>query len=211
MSAVPISEPEASKAADPGEDWSIQEILNAGWQEADLDWERTTVLALDALGRDDIAGAKDEFGKALRLARENFEPIDPRLGTSLANYGVALALAGDGNDLQPLVQNALQTWRASPPWIAKLTAPRSARSSMFHLRMEALHRETYRARWRQRWQEIAEEAIARLQAVTDTLGSGDSPDLDAPAGTMLATWRRERPAMLNDTRKLLAARLLLLV
>ena len=32
----------------------------------------------------------------------------------------------------------------------------------------------------------------------------------APAGDALARWRRERPAMLNDTRKLMAAALLLL-
>jgi hypothetical protein len=74
---------------------------------------------------------------------------------------------------------------------------------MFHLRMEALHRDTYRARWRERWGEIAAEARARL----DALHAGEAVESAAAA---LARWRRERPAMLNDTRKLMAAAFLLL-
>jgi hypothetical protein len=72
------------------------------------------------------------------------------------------------------------------------------------MRMEALHRDTYRARWQERWQEIASEAKLRLQALNaDSVGP-------AAAAEILARWRRERPAMLNDTRKLMAAAFLLL-
>jgi hypothetical protein len=86
-----------------------------------------------------------------------------------------------------------------------MDAPRMARSSMFHLRMEVLHRDTYRARWRERWGEIAAEARARLEALT----AGEDAGGEAAAAA-LARWRRERPAMLNDTRKLMAAAFLLL-
>jgi hypothetical protein len=73
------------------------------------------------------------------------------------------------------------------------------------MRMELRHRETYRARWQERWQEITAEARARLAALAA------APDaLDVTAAEALARWRRERPAMLNDTRKLMAAAYLLL-
>jgi hypothetical protein len=52
---------------------------------------------------------------------------------------------------------------------------------------------------------MALEAKARLEALNACPG--------APAGTASdasARWRRERPAMLNDTRKLMAAAFLLL-
>ena len=95
-------------------------------------------------------------------------------------------------------------WRGADPWIARMDAPRVARSSLFHMRMEVRHRDTYRARWQERWQEMAAEAKARIEALT---GSGS---LGATAADRLARWRRERPAMLNDTRKLMAAAYLLL-
>ena len=86
-----------------------------------------------------------------------------------------------------------------------MDAPRVARSSLFHMRMEARHREVYRERWLKRWKEIAGEATAKVAALSDT-----SYLQAAAAADALARWRRERPAMLNDTRKLMAAAFLLL-
>ena len=86
-----------------------------------------------------------------------------------------------------------------------MDAPRVARSSLFHMRMEALHRDTYRARWQERWQGMADEAKARILALNASHGA-----LGATGLELLARWRRERPAMLNDTRKLMAASFLLL-
>jgi hypothetical protein len=184
--------------------WSIQELLSAGWSEADLAWEEMAVRTADAVAQGDSAKAKDEAGSALQLARAEFETVDPRLGTSLANYGLCLHLSGD-TSVAPLLREASEVWRRADPWIARMDAPRVARSSLFHMRMELRHRETYRARWQERWQEITAEARARLAAL------GSVPDaLDATAAEALARWRRERPAMLNDTRKLMAAAYLLL-
>ena len=75
---------------------------------------------------------------------------------------------------------------------------------MFHLRMELRHRDTYRERWQIRWREIADEAQARLKMLA-AQGTAEV----APS-EIVARWRRERPAMLNDTRKLMAASFLLL-
>jgi hypothetical protein len=84
-----------------------------------------------------------------------------------------------------------------------MTAPRVARSSLFHLRMEQRHRPAYEARWRIKWAELAAEARERIGAGAFTLIPAEQ------AGECLARWRRERPAMLNDTRKLMAAVFLL--
>jgi hypothetical protein len=186
------------------ENWSVQELLVAGWREADLAWETTAERTVEAAAMNDPARARDEAGQALQLARTEFESADPRLGTSLANYGVCLALAGDTNGAPALFDKGLEAWRSAGPWIARMDAPRVARSSLFHLRMELRHRETYRARWQKRWQEIAAEAVARIE------GLSTSPAASPPASDALARWRRERPAMLNDTRKLMAAAFLLL-
>lgn len=187
------------------EDWSIEDLLSAGWSEADLAWEGAAERAIEAAAQQDHARAKQEAAHALRIARANFEPTDPRLGTSLVNFGSCLRLSAPGDDVAPLFREALDVWRATGPWIARMDAPRVARSSLFHMRMELLHRETYRARWQDRWREMASEAKARLVA----LNAADMPPA-INAGDILARWRRERPAMLNDTRKLMAAAYLLL-
>ena len=185
--------------------WSLQELINAGWSENDLAWETVSNQAVASAVGGDYTQAKDQAGEALRLARSSFEPIDPRLGTALANYGICLSLAGDKNALPSLVEKALETWRGTLPWISRMEAPRVARSSMFHLRMEALHRDTYRSRWQKRWNEMAADAQRRLAALSE-----NNEIVVAPDDAILATWQRERPAMLNDTRKLMAASLLLL-
>lgn len=187
------------------ESWSATELLAAGWREADLAWEAAAELTAEAAAAGDHARAKQAAGRALQIARADFAAIDPRLGTGLANYGLCLALAGDGEGTAPLLREALEVWRGTGPWIARMDAPRIARSSLFHMRMEARHRDTYRARWRERWREIAADAKARLEVLNSseaTTGAG--------AAEALALWRRERPAMLNDTRKLMAAAFLLL-
>jgi hypothetical protein len=187
------------------ETWSARELLNAGWIEADLAWEAAVERAANAVAEGNYTLAKDEAGKALQLARADFDPVDPRLGTSLANYGLCLSLSGHSGSVAPLFREALDVWRRADPWIARMDAPRVARSSLFHMRMEALHRDTYRARWQERWQEMAAEAKVRIAALHAPHGA-----LGATGAESLARWRRERPAMLNDTRKLMAASFLLL-
>jgi hypothetical protein len=187
------------------ETWSVKELLQAGWSEADLAWETTAERTAEAAARGDHVRAKDEAGEAVRIARASFEPIDPRLGTALANFGLCLGQIGGKGGGASLFGEALDVWRASAPWIARMDAPRMARSSLFHMRMELAHRETYRARWQIRWREMAEEAKQRLANLSPAPG-----DLAGSAAEALARWRRERPALLNDTRKLMAAAFLLL-
>ena len=188
------------------ERWSVTELLSAGWTEADPVWEATTERAAEAAAQGDCERAKTEAGHALQLARAGFDPGDPRLGTSLANYGLCLRLAGDAGSHETLYREALDVWCRADAWIARMDAPRVARSSLFHMRMEARHRDVYRERWLKRWREMADEAtgrIAELRNAKDVVAATAAADA-------LARWRRERPAMLNDTRKLMAAAFLLL-
>ena len=138
----------------------------------------------------------------MRLARASFAADDPRLGTSLANHAHTLRAAGKGVAADDLLKEARTVWSRSPAWIAAMTAPRVARSSMFHMRMEQRHRETYEERWQGKWQELADEAQKKLSVM-------NSENRKEDAGAALARWRRECPAMLNDTRKLMAAAILL--
>ena len=84
------------------ETWSVQELLNAGWSEADLAWEGVAERTAEAASQKDYVRAKEEAGQALRIARADFESIDPRLGTSLANYGLCLSLSGDSQGVASL-------------------------------------------------------------------------------------------------------------
>ena len=74
-----------------------QELLQAGWSEADLAWEETAERTAEAVAAKELRKAKDEAGRRCDW-RARLRPIDPRLGTSLANFGICLALSGQGED-----------------------------------------------------------------------------------------------------------------
>lgn len=186
------------------ESWTLPELLNAGWAQADVDWERIAAEAFDACASGDVEAARQKFGACVQLAREHFETSDPRLGTSLANYGACRKLTGDAVAAE-LLDEAKRVWQSCDPWIDAMTAPRSARSSMFHMRMEQRHRDAYEDRWRIKWRELRDQA---RETVANLAGADGLPE--ASAREALGQWRRECPAMLNDSRKLMAAVILLL-
>jgi len=187
------------------ETWTVTELLNAGWMQADLDWERAMADGVAAVGTGDMPAAKELTAQCVQLARTHFDADDPRLATSLANYGTCLKMLGRTEDGERLLGEARALWAGCDRWVDNMTAPRAARSSLFHLRMEQKHRATYEERWRIKWRELVGEA-------RDCLGTPASVD-ESPAVLAQSAperWTRERPAMLNDTRKLMAAALLLL-
>lgn len=187
------------------ESWSLGELLKAGWTEADLEWETLTETFVRLHAEGETDPGREAAAMAVQVAREAFDTDDPRLGTALANHALCLVERSSDN-ANRLMQEAIAIWRRNGPWIEKMTAPRTARSSLFHLRMELRHRETYEQNWQVKWREMVEDAVQRLEGVADPVSI--EPDW---AGSALAAWHRERPAMLNDTRKLLAAVRLLLV
>ena len=190
MSAKPTS---AAKPFDPSA------AAAAGWSDEEIRWE---TLAEQAAAHA-VAGRLDEamplWAEALYLARMSFAANDPRLATSIANHAHALRLGGDAALASKLFREALAVWDASQPWIAGLRIERRARSSLYHLRMEAKHWKTYEAMARKRLAAFAAEGRAAIAALAE----------DRPAGSRgLARWWPEKPSAFTDGRKLLAAALL---
>jgi hypothetical protein len=195
MCGGPISVPDS---------WSFEELLAAGWRAEDLEWENLCEAALEHLAAGRLEDARQHLAHCVRIAHESFAEDDPRLGTSLFNHGAALIAAGEEKASGRTLADAAKVWERCDTWVAAMTAPRVARSSMFHMRMEQRHRATYEERWRVKWAELVAEARGQIE------GSGPLRLVSAEtAGERLGRWRRERPAMLNDTRKLMAAVLLL--
>lgn len=188
MSAGPISVREG---------WSVRELVSAGWQQSELDWEEMTAQAMANLAAGDASDAKGAFGAAYRLARAEFAEADPRRAASLANHAAAIGSA-------ELSESARTAWTSLEPWISRMTAPRTARSSLFHLRMEQRHRPEYEERWRVKARELAGGARGQLS------GDGALGLIGAQeAGERAARWGRERPVSLTDPRKIVAATTLL--
>jgi len=186
------------------EAWSFAELISAGWRQEDLDWENAAETALECLASGRLDDAREAIALSLRLALATFSRDDPRLGASLANQAARLTESGNERASGQVLDDAVRVWRACDSWVVTMTAPRVARSSLFHLRLEQRHRDAYEERWRVKWGELQSEARGRV----------DAPGLlrlvaGIEAGERLARWRRERPAMLNDTRKLMGAVLLM--
>ncbi|WP_156459942.1 hypothetical protein [Mesorhizobium sp. Root157] len=185
------------------EDWTFKDLIAAGWSEADLEWERRTEDSLSALAEGRVDEARAGFANALRLARAGFAANDPRLAASLSNQAAAVATE-NGSGTGQIRAAAAQAWSACDSWIDKMTAPRTARSSMFHLRMERLHRPAYEERWRVKGRELLADVREEVCA-DETLEFVGRHE----AAERVARWHRERPVTLSDPRKLMAAVILL--
>ncbi len=187
------------------DNWSDQELLKAGWTDADLEWEHATAEFTGCLADNQFDEAAKLAGRALFLSRNEFSAGDPRLATALANHAYCLAIEGDRNLADKMIGEARNEWKNSRLWIESMKASRVARSSMFHLRMELRHRDTYEENWRTKWRQMADSASERVKLQLPKT----APNRVA-AAEALSRWQRSRPAMLNDTRKLMAATYLLL-
>lgn len=177
-------------------DSDLYAAVRAGWSEAELIWERTqeNAAALAADGGYDEAAPL--WAEALSLAQANFAQDDPRLATSLANHAFALRRKGDEENAHKLFQQSQRMWESSTLWIDRLKIESQARSSLFHLRLEVRHRDTYKKTARTRLHRFAAEARAALA------------DGSAPEKSGYSRWKGEKPPTYSDSRKLLAAALL---
>ncbi|ESR25680.1 hypothetical protein [Lutibaculum baratangense] len=196
MSAAPIS------ASDAGSDPELRAARAAGWRGCDLAWERLQEEAGAAWreGRQDAAVRA--WRRAWRIAFWRLARDDPRFATSLANAALADRLAGREARAARRYERAMALWEKVPIWLEGAEIRPRARSSMFHLRMEARHRDTYRANALARLSRFVEEA----QEASRCAWAGE------PCPHRLITrWRGEKPSVFDDTRKLLAAALLICV
>lgn len=194
MCALPIS------ASDPAlwrADWPVARA--AGWGRAELLWERWQEAANRALEAGDRRAAARGFRRAWWLARLCLSRTDPRYATSLANAAAADRIVGAEARARRRYRAALRLWAAVPDGIAAVGIAPRARSSLFHLRMEARHRQTYEAARRARLAAFVAETAATLAALAEGA---------APPHRHYARWRGERPPVFDGSRRLLAACLL---
>ncbi|MGI9436690.1 MAG: hypothetical protein ACR2Q4_17990 [Geminicoccaceae bacterium] len=166
------------------------------WQSEDADWERWQLAGWDALAEGDDERAGKSFSKALQVARQGFAPGDPRLASSLANHAAMLAKRDDPV-AERLFREALQQWQLAKDWLARQPMPRRARSSMFHLRLEAKHPGAYRSNTHQRCLSLVEEGRARTSALIEG-GVGSDATINQP-------WRPDRNDGFDLLRKITAA------
>jgi hypothetical protein len=174
----------------------------AGWRRGELWWERMQEAANRDLAAGRRARAVRGFRRAGWLARLRFSRDDPRRATSLANAAFAARVCGRPRRAARLYAAARRAWAEAPAGLERLEIRPRARSSLFHLRMEVLHWRTYRATMEVRLGRFVAEADAALAALAAGL----------PAPTPLfPRWLGEKPPVFDDTRRLLAACLLIAV
>ena len=175
--------------------------LAAGWGRTDILWEGLMEAANAAWVDGDQARAGTCFRRASWVARLGFPRDDLRRAAVLASRGILARERGQEPRAQRHFAKAAALWDgcAGEAVAGMQIAPR-ARSSLFHLRMEARHRETYHDNMRLRLGRIADEVRAAISA----LQQGQSPGC-----RLYSRWRGERPNVHDDTRKLLGACLLI--
>ena len=175
-------------------------LERAGWTNAEVIWEQIQEAAAECERADDYAEASELWRGALDLAREHLPSGDLRVAASVANIAVAERRTGDPATAKRNLDEALVLWDAGEPWVESLKPAAVARSSTFHLRLQAKHPGGYDRFPRERYRTLAMEGRAVLAARRD--GLPDKSD-------RLDRWRRERPNGFNDWRKLLGAVLLI--
>ena len=192
MSARPISASEADK--------ELAAARKAGWRRADLDWERLQERGNALLLEGDRIGATRCFRRAGWIALWRFPRTDPRRAATLANLARADRLSGHEGRARRRYAKARKLWAGVDDWIGGMEAARRARSSLFHLRMEARHWDTYQENMRTRMRAFAAEAAESLAA----LERGE-----AAPHRLFERWRGEKPSVFDDTRKFLSAALMI--
>ena len=191
MSAQPISASEA--------DTELAIARKAGWRRIDLAWERLQEQGNALLLAGDRAGAARCFRRAGWVALWRFGKSDPRRAATLANLARADRLGAREGRARRRYAKARKLWAGADAWIGGMEAARRARSSLFHLRMEALHWDTYQDNMRIRMRAFAAETAEALAAFEQ---GEPSPH------RLYERWLGEKPNVFDDTRKFLAAALL---
>ena len=191
-----MSEPPTS--ASDG-DTELAAARRAGWRKADLDWERRQEAGNAALVAGDHAEAARCFRRAGWIAFLRFPGTDPRQATTLANLAFADRLAGREARARRRYAKARRIWAGVEDSISGMTIARRARSSLFHMRMEAKHWDTYQQNTRIRMAAFARETATALEALSEGR---------PPGCRLFGRWKAEKMPVFDDVRKFLAAALL---
>jgi len=185
--------------ASESEDTEMRAALTAGWARYDLRWERLQEQGNTCFEQGNLAGAARNWRRASWISFFRMSLRDPRRATSLANLALLDRQAGREARARKRYAKALSLWSCAPDYIGSMTVARRARSSLFHLRMETLHWDTYQDNLHTRYRAFAAETAGAL----DAMSRGE------PATCRLfGRWRGEKPSIYDDSRKFLSAALL---
>ncbi len=194
MFALPISVFELKR------DNEMRAALRAGWRRSDLVWERLSEGGNRLLEKKHAKAARMRFGLASAVAWLMFTKGDLRRAASHANLAAAATMLGQPDKAKRYYHAALAIWAGAPSAIQAMEIAPRARSSLFHLRMETRHWDTYCDNMRIRMSKFASETDACLQA---RMAEQQAPH------KLFARWKGEKPSVFDDTRKVLAACLLI--
>lgn len=186
----------AYNESDP--EWKI--ARSSGWSRADLQWERLLEVAIRRYIAGDTLKSSLLFWRAYILAKLRFNQHDLRLATSAANLAQIAIHYGRRPLAGRLQAQALKIWESAPQEIASMKIAPRARSSLFHLRMEAKHRDVFEENMRRRLSHFAKDTHETLVA----LCSGTPTP-----HRHFSRWLGEKPGVFDDTRKILGACLLM--
>jgi len=179
-------------------DWTA--ARRSGWSWGDILWESTMVSALEAHQNNRPARSRRLFHRANIIAKIWFAPTDIRRATVLVNFAKLNSMTS-GRGKNKLQMKALKIWQHAPEQIKLMQIAPRTRSSLFHLRMEALHRDTFHDNFRRRFVNFARE----FQETCTHLG-----EVNGPKHRHFSRWKGEKPTVFDDTRKILAACLLVI-
>jgi len=180
-------------------DPEMRAALNANWRRRELWWERLQEKANADLETGRRRLAYRRFRWAYWIARLGFDGRDPRYATSLANIGFVARERGQHERADHLYRRAADAWTQLPGTLAVIEMKPRARSSLFHLRMEQKHRGLYQARIRSILAARVAETGSALVALADNSGV---------EARLYQRWKAEKPQVFDETRRLLAACLL---
>ena len=120
---------------------------------ADQRWEARVLEGLTAFRSGRIEEAYAAWRSAAAIAR-SFDADDPRRAASRTHLALCHAAGGDAAKARRAFRRALRSWDAAEQWVARMAVEQRARSSGFHLRLQAKHPGGYDA--------VARAGYARL-------------------------------------------------
>ncbi len=111
---------------------------------AEQRWEARSLEGLAAFRAGRIEEAYAAWRSAAAIGRA-FDTDDPRRAASRTHLALCHAAHRNAASARRAFRRALQAWDAAEEWVARMALPQRARSSGFHLRLEAKHRRSYDA------------------------------------------------------------------
>ena len=174
---------------------------------AEWEWDALSAAALDAYRSARREEAVHLWCQAGTLAR-GFPEGDPRRAASENNSALALLIDQDHNGAVPALSSALASWDAAMEWTQSMAVSATARSSLFHQRMEQRHVAAYGDVRRARHREFltGAAALTRFNLAIARLFLDDDETADALLTAALA--EREQAFGPNNTEVIEIARVL---